>query len=64
MSDKPRVDTSAPARGLFHVALKKVASDTVNFEYVPSSEFFHSLLTVESQGIAGFRRGPTNQADT
>ncbi|KAJ8592794.1 hypothetical protein M405DRAFT_859423 [Rhizopogon salebrosus TDB-379] len=32
MSDKPRLDASAPARGLFKVALKKVSGETVDFD--------------------------------
>jgi hypothetical protein len=47
MSDKPRLDASAPARGLFKVALKKVSGETVDFEYVSSSELFNSLLTIK-----------------
>jgi hypothetical protein len=47
MSDKPRPDVSAPARGLFHVALKKVSGDAIDFEYVLLASF-KPLLTVES----------------
>jgi hypothetical protein len=47
MFDKPRPDVSAPARGLFHVALKKVSGDVIDFEYVLLASFI-LLLTVES----------------
>jgi len=47
MSDKPHLDMSAPARGLFHVALKKVSGDAIDFEYVLLASF-NPLLTVES----------------
>lgn len=47
MSDKSRPDASAPARGLLHVALKKVSGDAIDFEYVLSVSF-KPLLTVES----------------
>jgi len=48
MSDRPRVDGSAPTRGIVHVTLKKVAADPIDFKYVfLSSELFHFPLTVE-----------------
>jgi eukaryotic translation initiation factor 2C len=34
MSDRPRVDGSAPTRGIVHVTLKKVAADPIDFKYV------------------------------
>jgi len=46
MSEKPRLDVSAPARGLFHVALKKVAGETIDFGYVPSYEYLTLFLLV------------------
>lgn len=46
--DKPRVDGSAPTRGVLVVSLKKVAADQLRFRYeLLLDEFSQFSLTIE-----------------
>jgi hypothetical protein len=48
MSDKLRLDVSAPAHGLFKVALKRISGETIDFEYILSGKLLlNPFLTIK-----------------